>query len=303
MTKSGPPIGRLIHDLVAGAPGRATWMRCVGQRLGEPPSSETRLSFPSMNTSSVRPSGENAGWKPSDFESGDHRIRQRACLWVAQISNPQLDAAVGVRRPERHRRAIRRDRRSRVREEALMGRADRHEPWPRGHPRGCARSDNRGDERGCGDCGHRPRKTSTREAPALRWERWPALPTPDPLAAHQRLEGEDHVAGRLKAFGGVLLQTVPYDAIEGRREIRARRRQLWRVLLQDRIERLDGRLTREGALSRDHLVEHDTQREEIGAPIDLLSSDLLRRHVASRSHDHARIRERGTCLRGVDLLR
>ena len=42
----------------------------------------------------------------------------------------------------------------------------------------------------------------------------------------------------------------------------------------------------EGADSGEHFVEHGAERKNIGAWIDRLSANLLRRHIARRPHHH-----------------
>ena len=42
--------------------------------------------------------------------------------------------------------------------------------------------------------------------------------------------------------------------------------------------------------AREHLVEHEAQREDVGAVVDGLTRDLLRRHVLRRAEEHARLR-------------
>ena len=44
---------------------------------------------------------------------------------------------------------------------------------------------------------------------------------------------------------------------------------------------------------RDHLVENDSQRPEIGAPICLLTDRLFRRHVGGSSENRGRLGEFG----------
>src|SRR5688572_9383213 len=61
----------------------------------------------------------------------------------------------------------------------------------------------------------------------------------------------------------------------------------WRVVVDDRVQRLDGRGAVEGCGAGEHLVHDDAERKEIGAMVDGLGPNLLRRHVADRSYDHA----------------
>ncbi len=58
------------------------------------------------------------------------------------------------------------------------------------------------------------------------------------------------------------------------------------------MHRVDGGVRVERAPARHRLVEDAAEREDVGAVIDGLALDLLRRHVADRSHDrsHARVR-------------
>jgi hypothetical protein len=98
---------------------------------------------------------------------------------------------------------------------------------------------------------------------------------------------------------------VPDDAIQRGREIRAGRRQVGRIFLQDRVQRLDGRLARKRPRARQHLVEHDAEREQIRATIHLLAANLFRGHVPGGAEDDAsrgrfRGRDRG---RGAGVLR
>ena len=65
-----------------------------------------------------------------------------------------------------------------------------------------------------------------------------------------------------------------------------------RVFLQDRVHRLDRRIGVERAAAGEHLVEHDAEREDVGAVIDGLAAHLLGRHVAHRAEHRARARQR-----------
>ena len=58
--------------------------------------------------------------------------------------------------------------------------------------------------------------------------------------------------------------------------------------VQDRVEdRRRGRAT-ERQRARRHLVQHDAEREEVGARVELLAARLLRRHVRDRADRRAR---------------
>ena len=102
----------------------------------------------------------------------------------------------------------------------------------------------------------------------------------------QGLEVERQVVRRVEALLGILLEAVPHDAVEARRDVLVGRREVRRVLPQDGRHRLRRRLAVEGARARDHLVENGAEREDVRARIGLLSLDLLGRHVAERAeHD------------------
>ncbi len=51
-------------------------------------------------------------------------------------------------------------------------------------------------------------------------------------------------------------------------------------------------LTEERGLAREHLVQHTAKRPNVGAPIDSLTSRLLRAHVRSRAEHHAHFSHR-----------
>ena len=57
--------------------------------------------------------------------------------------------------------------------------------------------------------------------------------------------------------------------------------------MQDRRKSRDRRVTLEGAPTGDHLVEHATEAEDVGARVDGLALRLLRRHVRDSAHDGA----------------
>ena len=65
------------------------------------------------------------------------------------------------------------------------------------------------------------------------------------------------------------------------------------VLLQNRTHRLHGSIAIERALAGKHFVKNRAETEEIGAVVGALSLHLLGRHVADRSHYHARLSLRG----------
>ena len=67
-----------------------------------------------------------------------------------------------------------------------------------------------------------------------------------------------------------------------RRDVLRRRRELRRLLLQDRGHRLDRGVAPERPPAGEHLVEHGAEREDVRAVVDGLPAHLLRRHVPDR---------------------
>ena len=110
--------------------------------------------------------------------------------------------------------------------------------------------------------------------------------------AGQRLNVERDVACRLEALLRVLLEAVQDDPVERGRQRLAPLGGRRGVLLEDRVHRLDGRVALERAASRQHLVEHDAEREDVGAVIDGLPAHLLGRHVPHRAEHRARAGQR-----------
>ncbi len=58
-----------------------------------------------------------------------------------------------------------------------------------------------------------------------------------------------------------------------------------RSVLDDRRERRRRRIAMEWALSRQHFIKEDAEREDVGSLIDVFAFRLLRRHVAHRPQD------------------
>ena len=96
--------------------------------------------------------------------------------------------------------------------------------------------------------------------------------------------------GRVEAVPGSLLQTAAHEARDARRDSPARPGHLGRVLLQDRVHRLDRAVASERAHAREHLVKQRPEREDVRAVIHRLAPDLLGRHEAHRPQHHARFR-------------
>ena len=90
---------------------------------------------------------------------------------------------------------------------------------------------------------------------------------------------------------GAFEERLQDHIFNGRRHIRPerpdRRRRLVDVRHNDR--RRDRRV--EGHATRDHLVQHDTERVDVRARVDRFALAVLGRHVARRADDHARSRQ------------
>src|ERR1043166_6024834 len=77
------------------------------------------------------------------------------------------------------------------------------------------------------------------------------------------------------------------DEVEPGHDDDAALAQVDRIVAQHRAQRLHRRGRMECALAAEHLVEDAAEGEDVGARVDLLAAQLLRRDVADRAHDHA----------------
>ena len=136
----------------------------------------------------------------------------------------------------------------------------------------------RGDQRGHHRCRHPPRPRLGRRPAGIghrvRRER-----------AGQPVELEDEVPRRLHPPLRRLLQAVPDDRVEPRDAL-ARIRQLFRLVAGDRGHHLDRRLAEERPGSRQHLEQHQAEREEVRAVVERQVAGLFRRDVLRRTHYH-----------------
>ncbi len=85
----------------------------------------------------------------------------------------------------------------------------------------------------------------------------------------------------------LLLEAAPDDAIERAGQVRIDLGELRRILLQDRVHRLDVRIALEGAPAGHHFVEDRAEGKDVGAVVERLAADLLGRHVTDGAHDRA----------------
>ena len=100
----------------------------------------------------------------------------------------------------------------------------------------------------------------------------------------------------MESIVAALLETAADDTLESGRRAR---RQIGRIVLEDRGQRFRGRLPLERPTPRQHFVDHHAQGEDVGAVVDRLPADLLGRHVAHGAEDDAHLGERVGHGRGL----
>ena len=168
------------------------------------------------------------------------------------------------------------DRSAPERELVVGGRVDARRFEARGRG-GRRRRERRGARRRARGAGRRGRSASA-DVPAA------AAAEPDLLG--ERLEIERDVVRGVESLLGALLEAVAHDALEARRDVLVRDREVRRVFLQDRRHRVRGRVAVEGAAAREHLVEDRAEGEDVAARVGGPAAHLLGRHVAERAqHD------------------
>ena len=124
------------------------------------------------------------------------------------------------------------------------------------------------------------------------------------LPPPRRAKVDDDVLHALVAIVGILGRALADHALQLRRRIgrRARRRRQRRHRIgQDGVQRVERALALERRTRRQHLVEHDAKREDVGAVVDAIAARLFRRHVGRGADDQAgrRVRTRRTDRRRV----
>ena len=92
----------------------------------------------------------------------------------------------------------------------------------------------------------------------------------------RRVDGRFQLARRLESVLGPLFKTTVDQPLRHRRSIDDERRYGSRLLLKDRRGGVGAGFTLERSLPGDHLVEHNTKREDIGQVVDGQASGLLR---------------------------
>ncbi len=112
-------------------------------------------------------------------------------------------------------------------------------------------------------------------------------------ALSQEAELLDEVVGVPETIVGVLLQTPEHEGLERRVDAREPFPQ-WDGLVRDVLhQEVGGILVVERQRAGHHLVEHDAQGVEVGAPVDVGRLDVLRSDVSRRPEDLLAPRERG----------
>src|SRR5262245_3308659 len=105
-----------------------------------------------------------------------------------------------------------------------------------------------------------------------------------PQALTQRLR---HLLAVLVTLVRFLGKSLVHDDPEQLRQRGIVRANVRGLLVGNLVHELRHRLAGERQLSARELVERHTQREQVGAALDLLAGELFRRHVGRRAQHHA----------------
>ncbi len=100
-----------------------------------------------------------------------------------------------------------------------------------------------------------------------------------------RFDRLEHLVRAAPAIARILRQCSHDEVVDAARQGGVHRRWRRRIEANDRGERLVVRAALERADVRHHLVEHDAEREQIAAVIDLVGLALLGREVRDLAHD------------------
>ena len=111
----------------------------------------------------------------------------------------------------------------------------------------------------------------------------------------KRPQINEHILDMLVALRWVLCERLSDNPLELHRHIAPPRRERLRLVVQNRIHHRRFIVARKRPLPRDHLVEHDAERPDVGAAIDLFPRCLLRRHVRRRAERRVGLRELRVC--------
>ena len=106
--------------------------------------------------------------------------------------------------------------------------------------------------------------------------------------ALQPLQVGAQLGGALAAQLAVLLEGLAQNRLELSRQSRIQFDRWHRILIQDGFEHDRGSSARKRLLAGRHLIQHHSERKEIGAMVQRLAARLLRRHIADGAHRRAR---------------
>ncbi len=110
------------------------------------------------------------------------------------------------------------------------------------------------------------------------------------LAFGCTLERLGEFARGRKALVGILRQRLRHDPVELGGHSHIERGRHRGIVLDDLLRDGPGALPRKRLLAGQELVQDDTRRKNIGAPVDAQTLDLLGRHVGGRTDHRARLR-------------
>jgi hypothetical protein len=85
----------------------------------------------------------------------------------------------------------------------------------------------------------------------------------------------------------ILFEATPHDGIDAGREVMVARRELQRLISENRGQRFGGRVAAKGSSAGEHFVKDAPKRKDVASVIRSLASDLFRRHVSDRPQDRA----------------
>ncbi len=91
--------------------------------------------------------------------------------------------------------------------------------------------------------------------------------------------------------GRILRETFVDDPLELHRDPRPKPRHRLVRLVEDRVDDRLVVVPGEWAAAGEHLVEHDAERPDVGAPVDRFRSRLLRRHIGDRAERCSGLRD------------
>ena len=176
-----------------------------------------------------------------------------------------------------------------------VGELGKHDRVLVGQRRGPAAVDRTGDCRGNDDSGadRQPSDATLREQGPPYRRCVPARRAADCAIALQPLEVRANLAGVLIAKLSILLQALADDARQFRGSAGIQPSHRHRRAIQNAVEDRPRAVTVKRRRAGRHFVQHDAEREQVGAGIHVLRPHLLGRHVRDRSQRTSRTRQVG----------